>query len=196
METIDKRIRIISIKNGLILGAVLTTLEILSFYFITQGPISPVLFILVPMLFSIIIPIATVTLICFNVRKKIGGYWSLRQATTGIFIMFIIAYAIRTAGRDFIFAKIIEPNMVQKTEVSFLKANAYIKKQAGASVQQLLASEVEIKKEFEDQKNVPIGNTVQGIFISIILVFVLALIFGALFKREPPVYSNVINESL
>ena len=189
MNSLEQRIRQNAVKFGLLLGAILLTLTIISFYTITRLTAAALWFIIAPILFSFIIPIVSVVLICFTVRKRIGGYWNMRQATTGIFIMFIIAYAIQTGGRDLIFAKLIEPQMVQKTEDAFLKANTFIKTQGGAKPQQIADSEIEIKKEFEDQKHVSVAGVIQGIFISIILVFVLALIFGALFKREPPLYA-------
>ncbi len=192
MESLIKTIRINAIKCGLLLGLVLVVLNIISFYFITSNASTPVLYIAAPIFFTIILPIITVVLICFYIRKAIGGYWNLREATTGIFIMFVIAYAVQTLGRDVLFAKVIEPGMTQKTEAAFLKASEAIKKQPGANSEQVDKNIAEIKKGFEDQKNVTIGRTIQAIAISVILIFVLALIFAALFKREPPYYTTVV----
>jgi hypothetical protein len=194
MDSLEKKIRIISVKSGLILGVILVALGILSFYYITNVSSSAIMFVLVPMLFSLIVPILVVVFICLNVRKKIGGYWNLRQATTGIFIMFFIGYVIQTAGRDFIFAKLIEPDMVQKTQDAFLRASATIKSQGGVDPKVIDKNVADIKKGFEDQKNESVGKIIQGVAISIILTFVLAVIFGALFKREPPLYATVIDE--
>jgi hypothetical protein len=188
MNSLEQKIKQNAIKFGILLGVILLSLAIISFYTITQLTSAALWFIIAPILFSFIIPIASVVLICVTMRKRIGGYWSMRQATTGIFIMFIIAYAIQTGGRDLIFAKLVEPHMVKKTEDAFLKANTFIKTKGGANPKQIAESEVEIRKEFEDQKHVSVGGVIQGVFISIILVFVLALIFGALFKREHPGY--------
>jgi hypothetical protein len=196
MNDVEQRIRMHFIKNGLLLGAVLLTLSILSFYFITEINKSPVLFVAAPIIFSLVIPIITVVMFCLYGRKKIGGYWTFKQATTGIFIMFFIAYLIQTAGRDLIFAKIIEPHMIDKTEAAFINASSAIKRQPGVDQKQMDKNIADIKKNFADQKNITTGKIVQGIAVSIIFIFVLALIFGALFKRETPLYSGQIDDAV
>jgi len=190
MDNLEQIIKTTFIKNGLWLGLLLLALSIFSFYFITEISTSPILFVAAPLVFSFVIPIALVIVYCFYGRRMIGGYWTFKQATTGIFIMFLVAYAIQTIGRDFVFARIIEPHMVEKTEQAFLKAAAIIRKQPGTNQKQMDANEADVKKNFEEQKHVTVGKTVQGIAISIIFIFVLAVIFGALFKKEPPVYST------
>ena len=152
-ETLEQRIRMVFIKNGLWLGLTLILLSVASFYFITEISKSPFLFVAAPLVFSFVLPIIAVLLFCFFGRKKIGGYWSLRQATTGIFIMFAIAYIMQTIGRDYLFAKVIEPNMIEKTEKAFLNAAAIIRAQPGANQKQLDENTAEVKKNFEDQKN-------------------------------------------
>ena len=193
MNSLEKLIRKISIVNGVILGLIITGLSILSFYFITSIAESSVSFLLGPLVISKLIPIVLIAVFCFTTRKRIGGYWNLRQATTGIFIMFVIAYAIQTVGYDIIFTK-VTPNMVKRTEDAFIKGSLTFKNKPGADVKQIDKNIAEIKAEFANQKNAGIGNTIQGVFISIIFIFVFALVFAALFKREPPAYATVISE--
>jgi len=188
MDNLEQSIKKNFIRLGLWLGLGLLALNIFSFYFITEISKSPVMFVAAPLIYSFIVPIILVIVLCFYGRKKIGGYWSFKQATTGIFIMFLIAYVMLTVGRDFIFARLIEPHMIEKTEKAFLNASAIIRKQPGANQKQLDVTEADVKRNFEEQKNVTVGKVVQGIALSIIFIFVLALIFGALFKRDLPVY--------
>ena len=188
MDNLEQKIKKTFIKNGLLLGLILLSLSIFSFYFITVISKSPVLFVAAPIIFTLIIPIIAVVIICNHGRKKIGGYWTFRQATTGIFFMFLIGYAIQILGRDLIFAKLIEPHMIEKTETAFIEASAAIRKQPGVNQKQIDKNVQDIKKNFDNEKNGTIGKTIQDIVISILFIFVLALIFGALFKREPPVY--------
>ena len=190
MNTLEHSIRENSIKSGLLLGIILVALSILSFYFITVINQSPVWFVAAPLIFSVVFPIILVLIFCFYGRKKIGGYWNFKQATTGMFIMFLSAYLIQTLGRDLIFARIVEPHMIEKTEAAFLRASDAIRKQAGTDLKSMDKNVADIKKNFDDQKNVTIGKTIQGIAISIIFIFVLSLIFGGLFKKDPP-YTTV-----
>jgi hypothetical protein len=190
MNDLEKEIRKNAIKGGLILGAILLALSIFSFYFITAITKSPILFVASPIVFSFVIPLILVVIFCFYGRKKIGGYWSFRQATSGIFIMFFIAYIIQTVGRDLIFAKLIEPDMIPKTEAAFINAATLIKKQKGVDQKQMDKNIADMKQKYEEQKNIGIGQNIMAIAISIIFVFVLSLIFAALFKRDIPQYST------
>jgi hypothetical protein len=188
LETLEQKIKINFIKNGLWLGLILVGFSVLSFYIITMVTKSPIIFVVAPIIFSFALPIIVVLIFCFYGRKKIGGYWTFKQATTGIFIMFCCAYVVQTVGRDLIFARVIEPHMVDKTEKAYLAASAIIRAQPGTNQKQLDANQAEVKKNFDEQKNLTVGMFIQGVLFSIIFIFVLALIFGALFKREAPVY--------
>jgi hypothetical protein len=188
LETLEQKIKITFIKNGLWLGLILVGLAIASFYVIVTIAKSPILFVMLPLVFSFVLPVVAVLFFCFSGRKKIGGYWNFRQATTGIFIMFLIAYAIQTIGRDFIFAKLIEPNMVEKTQTAFMGTMTILKKQPGADIKRLNEKEAEVVQNFKEEKDKTIASVITTIFFSIIFIFVFALIFAALFKRERPVY--------
>lgn len=184
MFTLAKNIKIFTIKYGLLLGAILLFLSIFSFYFITEFSNSPVLFVVVPLLCSVIFPIFLALLFCFYARKKNDGFWSFKEATRGIFFIFFIAYIILTIGKDLIFAKIIEPDMVAKTEAAFVRSSSFILEKTNIDKKQMAQQIENKKKDFESQKNITIAEVIQSIAISIIFIFVLALIFGALFKRD------------
>ncbi|HEY0244039.1 MAG TPA: hypothetical protein VGC01_00620, partial [Mucilaginibacter sp.] len=47
----------------------------------------------------------------------------------------------------------------------------------------------DMKKDFVQQQSTSIGSIIQGLVISILFVFLFALIFGSLFKKDPPVYA-------
>ena len=194
MNTLEQRIRFKAIKSGIILGFSLLIISIAAFYFLTQVAKTAVLFLAGPSVFSFVLPILLVVLFCFNMRKTIGGYWTLRQATTGIFIMFAIAYAIQSIGRDLVFAKFIEPDMVHKTEVAAINATTLMMTNAKIPQQQIDVNVAKLKGDFELKQNVTVGSVVQSVVFSIIFIFVMALIFGVLFKKEPPMYETVIEE--
>ena len=171
IDSTDRQIKVNGVKSGLILGVILVSLSIFSFYFITEIAASPIVFVAAPLLFSLILPIALVIFFCFNERKKLGGYWTFKQATTGIFIMFLAAYVIQTIGRDIIFARLVEPHMVQKTEAAAINATTIMMKKANQDQKQIDKNIVEIRRNFDDQKDVTIGKMIQGIAISIIFIF-------------------------
>lgn len=191
---IDQKLKKIAVINGLIMGAALLAFNIIAFYFITGVASTAVMFLIAQIGFSFILPIALVILFCFRTRMQIGGYWSFRAATTGLFIIFLIAYAFQTIGRDLVFAKFIEPNMVQKTETAALNETTLVM-QKGKVDQKLIDKKVaELKKDFGSQKPITVGNVIQSLVFSIIFIFIFALVFAALFKRELPQYAGTGEE--
>jgi len=190
IEIVDKQLRKQAIIKGVLLGFIILSLSIFSFYFITGIAPTMALIVAGPYFFSVIIPIAVTVMFCLNIRSKIGGYWSFKQSVTGIFIMFLISYAVLTVGRDLIFAKFIEHNMASKTEAVMLNVRTTSLKMSGASSKEIASQITELKKEFEGQRSPGILPVVQNYMINIIMLFVLAILFGAIFKKEQP--SSVI----
>ncbi|MDB4902331.1 MAG: hypothetical protein JWQ63_1612 [Mucilaginibacter sp.] len=194
MENLDQKTRKQSFQYGLILGAILLVLGIFSFYFIIGMTSSFWMVIFAPFIFSIIIPIILVIFFSLDIRKKIGGYWSFKQATTGIFIMFFMAYVVQFIGRDLIFAKLIEPQMVQKTQEAVMNATTAMLEKTGADQAQIDDKKASIQKQFDLQTNITVGKVIQSIAITIILIFVLALIFGAIVKKDTPLFADTSYE--
>jgi len=185
IEQVDQQLRKNAIIKGLMLGAIVLALSIFSFYFITGLTKTMSLIVAGPYFFSVIFPIIFIVLFCLNMRKKLGGYWTFRQAVTAIFIMFMVSYAILAIGRDLIFAKFIEPDIVPKTEAVMMNVRYQSLKISGASDKEIKSQEDELRKEIESQKNPGIMPVVQNYMINIIMLFVLAIIFAAILKKEP-----------
>lgn len=188
--TIEQRIKVLFLKYGFALGAILLSLSIFTYYLITKISTSPILFVAAPIFLSLFIPIIITVLFCFTGRKHIGGYWSFKQATTGIFIMFITAYVIQFIGKDIVFDKFVEPNNMVNTQTAAINAKTTILKQRNTDQKIINNNIAEMQKDFAVQKSATIGGTIQGFVISILFIFVFALIFGSLFKKDPPVYAS------
>ena len=188
MDNLEQQIKMNGLKTGVFLGLIITALSIFSYYFITSISNSAILFVAAPILFSIFIPILMVVFFSFSQRKQIGGFWTFKQATTGIFIMLLTAYIIQLIGKDLIFDKWIEPNNVVNTQKVALAAKAEIMKKQGAKPIEIDKSMIDLKDEFSRQRNVTIGSTIQGIVFSTLFAFVFAIIFASLFKKDPPDY--------
>jgi cytochrome bd-type quinol oxidase subunit 2 len=189
--SIDSRIRKIGFIKGLFLGCIVLSLSIFSYYFITGLAKSPFLAFAGPYCFTIIIPLIVAVLFAFNNRKKLGGYWSFKQAVTGIFIMLFTCFIILTIGRDLVFANFIEPNMVHKTETAMLSNSRLVYEQRGLKKPQIDSLVNERRKEFSTQKTSDAGVFVQGFVITTMLLFVLSVLIGAVVKKDPPIITQV-----
>ncbi len=183
----EQKIKIIFLRYGIILGVILLILSILTYYLITRVSTSPIVFVASPIFLSLFIPIVITVFFCYNGRAEIGGYWTFKQATTGVFIMFMVAYVIQFIGKDVVFDKFIEPNGTHNTQVAAINAKITIEKQRGDDPGKIANAVSEMKKDFAQQQHNTIGSLLQSIVISILFIFVVALIFGSLFKRDPPV---------
>lgn len=185
-QNLDTLIRKKAFIKGLLLGVVGLALGIFSFYFITTMTDSMWLIIGIPMLISIILPIVIAVFFMLDLRKEIGGYWIFKQAVTGAFIMFFAAYLVSAIGRDLIFAKLIEPQMAQKTGEAVINATTKMLEASGADQSVIDEKIGGAQKALDAQTHTTIGKTIQGIIISILFVFVFALIYAAIFKKERP----------
>ena len=188
---ISRDLKKYSIINGLILGLVLLAFNIISFYLITTVVKSPLGVIGVPYIFSIILPIPCAIIMVYKLRTEMKWDWNFRVATSGIFIMFLVAYFIIFVGRDQLFARLIEPQMSTKIENVLLEATPVALKKSGANAQQIVQKQKEIRSQFETQDKITIGQEIESQLISIIFIFVIALIFGALFKRPARGYEAI-----
>ncbi|MGZ3766863.1 MAG: DUF4199 family protein [Mucilaginibacter sp.] len=123
-------------------------------------------------------------LFCYSLRRKIGGYWTVRQATGGIFIMFIVTYAIQFIGNDIVFEKIIDKNVSINIRNAFENANKRLVKEN----KDFLIFKDREKKIDEKypliQKSVSISENIMRLLMAVIFIFIISLVFAGIFKRE------------
>jgi predicted type IV restriction endonuclease len=134
--------------------------------------------------FQFILPLAFSVVFSILIRQNIGGYWSFRQAVQGVFIMFLISFAILTIGRDWIFGKLIEPNMLTKTEIAIENSERISYKQQGLSHDKIEIKIAEKKQQFAMQKKATFLDLVEGYITTILLLSVLAMLFSLVLRRE------------
>lgn len=188
MTVSEPEIRKQGALNGIPLGIILMVLSIFSFYFVTAIAGSFWMITLGPVIFSVVVPLVIAALYSGDLRKKIGGFWKFRQAVTGIFIMLAVAYVITYVGANLIFGKLIEPQMTEKTQNAIQNATIKYMESKDVSQEQIDKSLDQMQKQFDMQKNLSAGKIITAIAISLIMIFVLALIYAAIYKRDPPLY--------
>jgi hypothetical protein len=192
---IDKRIKITFLKYGVVLGVLYLMLTIASYYFITSGAQSPVLFIASPIIFRLVIPVLITLFLCFKGRKQIGGLWTFKQATTGIFVMLFIAFLIQFIGKDIIFDRYVEPNGIQKIQNAAITAKTINLKQKGYDQKTIDKNIDEMKKDLAQQTNaLTPGSVISEIVFSTIFIFLFALIFASLFRNAEYVPASKLKQ--
>lgn len=171
-------------KNGIGFGLIALILGVISSYVLVSTTSLAMIFIS-PIVISVILPIIIAIFFARDLRKKIGGYWNLRQATSGMFIMFLVSYVISVGG-NFLFNKLIEKDMTSRIQTIAVNAKLQLMKKQGASEEQLDEEESKMNAELEKKTNGTFMQTVQGHLIGVIIIFVVSLIFGAAFRKDPP----------
>jgi len=194
MTVSDNEIRKKSATSGLLLGVILMVLSIFSFYFITSIANSFWMITFGPIIFSVLIPLVVTGIFGSDLRKKIGGFWTFKQATTAMFVMMLVSYAITYVGANVIFGKLIEPQMVEKTQAAVTNATTQMMEKQGVDQEKIDEQTEKMQKQFASQSNSSPVNVLRGIAIALILIFVLALIYAAILKKDPPLYDTAALE--
>ncbi len=180
-----KEIRKDALQNGLILGGVLLLLDIIALYVLANS--ESILVVFLSYLFGyLIIPITAAVILIKRLREKIGGFWNLRQATSGIFIVFISAYLISSAG-SFVFIKYIYPEITLKAKDNLVGLTSDFLNKLNADPEKIDEMVENIELQFESIGQNSVGSIISNLLSSIIILFITALIFAAIFKRERPI---------
>jgi len=183
METLDQKIRKTAATSGLLFGIISLVIGIFVFYFVTSMTTNVwMVTIIGPIGIGVLIPLAVAVWLVVDLRKKIGGFWNFKQATTGIFIMFFVGYLVSTLG-NLGFSKVIEPDMVSKMKTVYVGATTEMMKKQGADQDAIDKQTASVSAKFEDTQSP--GKLAKGLLIAVIFDFVGALIFAAIFKRNP-----------
>jgi hypothetical protein len=186
MNDIEKKIKVTGAKQGLLLGVVIMILSIFYFYFVTEMARSAVLLAAGSVFFYLFLPVFIIVFLCFKLRAAIGGYWTFKQATTGIFIMFLSAYFIYLAGMNLVFYKFVEPDYLHKAQVAATNVQTRYMKEKGADQKSIDAKIAETTTEIKQQKDATFGDAVRSVLMYILFIFVFSLLFASLFKKNPP----------
>jgi len=128
-----------------------------------------------------------------DLRKKIGGYWSFKEALGHIFLMFIVQVVVVTLFTT-AFAKWIEPSYADTMREITLNATTKVAETFSSDQEVIDKMIEEAEKNIEKQVNPGFMDVVQGLAIAAIFYFIGALIFAAIFKRNPPVFASYQEE--
>jgi len=128
-----------------------------------------------------------------DIRKKIGGYWTFREALGNIFLMFIVQVVVVTLATT-VFAKWIEPTYADTVREITLNATTRMAESISSDQEVIDKIIADAEESIEKQVNPGLMDLVKGLSIAAILYFIGALIFAAIFKRNPPMFAPITDE--
>lgn len=186
MEDLNAAVRKQGALRGLLFGGIMLFIDILKLYYLAYYAQSPlVTFILLYPVYYIVL-FAMALLFVNSLRNKIGRYWNLKQAITGIFIMLFVSSLIWNNGVT-LFSGKINPVVAEKAHtglISVRKAAMQSQNQPQAKIDKEVA---DMNSKFAASSDITFGSFVQSLVVSVIVVFAVAALLGILFKREKPV---------
>ena len=142
---------------------------------------------------TFLIAIGLAVYFSIDMRKKIGGYWSFKEALTNIFILFF-AQALIYMAFTFVFGRFIEPSYPAKMkEIATASAQQMMEKM-GLDQDKIDEAMAESDVRFDKQFNPGILDLAKSIGIYAIVCFIGALIFAAIFKKSQPVFLTTTEE--
>ena len=124
-----------------------------------------------------------------DLRKKIGGYWSFKEALGNIFLMFIVQVVVVTLFTT-AFAKWIEPGYADTMREITLNATTKMAETFSYDQEVIDKMIEEAEKSIEKQVNPGFMDVLQGLAIAALFYFIGALIFAAIFKRNAPIFAS------
>lgn len=176
----------IALINGLIWAGISVFILLASFYAM-PNLLGNMAFGVVSFLISLGLAIYFV----LDLRKKVGGYWTFREALSHIFIMFIVQHVVYTLF-VLAFGKFIEPAYADHMREVTLNASVEMAEAFGGGNQEVIDQMIEeAEKSVEKQLNPSVSDFSLALGIAVIMYFIGALIFAAIFKRERPMFAAV-----
>ena len=189
MENLNKAVRYQGAMRGLLFGGLMLLIDILKLWYLAHVAGSPlVTFIILYPVYYIILFAASLFFIK-SLQNKIGSYWTLKQAISGIFIMLFVTGIIWNNGLALFSAK-IAPGMAEKAHVELVEARKKAMESSKLAPEKVKTEVAQMDEAYAASKQISIINFFRSLLISTILVFAVSALLGALFKREKPAQAS------
>lgn len=128
-----------------------------------------------------------------NLKKKVRLYWPFKVALKAIFSMALVANTVSLIFTS-LFYKFIEPGAYDKIIVIVKDSATKMYENMGMSADLIDKALKDVEKQFQSQYNPSIMDFIKSLTISILVGFVMSLIFAAIFKKNPPMFKTIEEE--
>ncbi len=85
--------------------------------------------------------------------------------------------------------------MIEKTQEAVKNATGQMLEKQGAEQEKIDEAQENIQKKFDEQKENSPTKVITGFGISLIFIFVVSLVFAAIFKKDPPLFDTAALEA-
>ncbi|KQN35966.1 hypothetical protein ASE92_07440 [Pedobacter sp. Leaf41] len=182
-------------KSGLILGLAMFVLGIALLFLMQTANSFWTMVIIYPLVFLVVGPIVLSVFVLKNLRKNIGGYWTFKQALKSIFIVFLVGW-LASFSLNLLYTKVIDPSATEKMQEHIKDTTLIFMKNQGTEQEKLDEEGKKMDEQFAKQNELTPQSVFKNITIAISIIFVFALIFAAIFKREKPLRFEDFNSEI
>jgi hypothetical protein len=174
----------LAINNGLFIGGISAVLNILIYYIYPQMMGNTLYGI-----FMMFIAMGLYTFFTIDLRKKIGGFWSFKEALKGIFLMSFIAGLLSTFV-NFVFYKFIEPGAFEQISGIIIENLSVTYEKLGMDQDTIDKTIEKVLESMKSQFNPSFVDLLKTLGIGVLIQFIMSLIFAAIFKKEQPIFTS------
>ncbi len=174
-----------AVNNGLIIGILSVVIGVVTYYMFPS--------LLGSLWFGIGIMIVSLVIYIFftlDLRKKIGGYWSFRQALKGIFLMAFVAGLLYSVV-NYVFYNFVEPDAFEKISGHVESGMSKTLENMGMEQDQIDETVTKQVEGLKAQYDPTPMDFLRNLGIGILIEFIMSLIFAGIFKKEAPVFAPV-----
>jgi hypothetical protein len=136
---------------------------------------------------QLIIGVGLAIYFTLEIRKQIGGFWTYREAISAIFVLFITP-SIILFFFSFVFGKWIEPGYYNKISEATLNTTTELMEKITTDQELIDKTISETELALEKQLNPSFTDIIKSLGFSVLIYFIIALIWAAIFKRDKPVF--------
>ncbi|MEO5912115.1 MAG: DUF4199 domain-containing protein [Pelobium sp.] len=174
-----------AINNGIIISVISIAIGLLIYYVATS--------MLGSIWFGIttgVIILAIYVFLTIDLRKKIGGFWTFKEALKGIFLMSLVANVISSLF-NFIFYKYIETGAYDKVVGVVTESTTATYEKMGMGQSDIDKATEKVLENLKSTYQPEFLDLLKTLGIAILIGFVLSLIFAAIFKKNPPMFAPI-----
>ena len=177
----------LSVMHGLLIGVVSIVLSIV--FRLIDPMLQFTNWWLGFLIFAIVI--ALLSVLCIDVRKKTGGYWSFGSAFKSLLIMSVLLVVFSTVY-NFVIFKYVDPEMPSKVNNSMLETTTTMLNKFGADQTKIDEGTKKFNNgEFEATLQPTLINELKAFGIGVVMYGVISLIIAACIKKKPPLFAPI-----
>jgi len=184
IEDLNKTAR----TNGLIIGIISAAIGI-TIYYVAPSVMGSAGYGIGLGILSLVLYI----IFTLDLKRKIGGYWSFREALKGIFLMAVIAGVVSTVITD-AFYKLIEPDAYAKVSVYVEDGLTQTYERFGMGQDKIDQFVGIALKGLKSQLDPNLMDFFKNLSALILAAFIMSLIFAAIFKKDHPIFTQTTEE--